>query len=177
MSAATTCTSAFGWLLWERFFTVNESRQTVETDTLWLSKNICALNFRKPRHLRKYCNNENFPIYGTYILRVLFLILFTAPFPLSLDTNRRGKLVALCGFVYRLVIISSRVYSLYIFLSWYLCHPQQSICIHTISPSYHMLCNTTGYTASHTVGIKKKFPSPVRTTGRVIPFRSRSVPV
>ena len=29
----------------------------------------------------------------------------------------------------------------------------------------------------YTVGIKKKFPSPVRTTGRVIPFRSRSVPV
>ena len=29
----------------------------------------------------------------------------------------------------------------------------------------------------HTVGIKKKFPSRVRTTGRVIPFRSRSVPV
>ena len=61
---ATTCTSAFGRLLWERFFTVNESRQTVETDTLWLS-NIRALNFRKPGHLRKYCNNENFPIYGT----------------------------------------------------------------------------------------------------------------
>ena len=42
---------------------MNESRQTVETDTLWLS-NIRALNFRKPGHLRKYCNNENFPIYG-----------------------------------------------------------------------------------------------------------------
>ena len=27
-------------------------------------QNICALNFRKPGHLRKYCNNENFPIYG-----------------------------------------------------------------------------------------------------------------
>ena len=67
VSAATTCTSAFGRLLWERFFTVNESRQTVETDTLWLS-NIRALNFRKPGHLRKYCNNENFPIYG--IIRV-----------------------------------------------------------------------------------------------------------
>ena len=40
---------------------MNESRQTVETDTLWLSKNICALNFRKPGHLRKYCNNEKFP--------------------------------------------------------------------------------------------------------------------
>ena len=26
---------------------------------------IRALNFRKPGHLRKYCNNENFPIYGT----------------------------------------------------------------------------------------------------------------
>ena len=63
VSAATTCTSAFGRLLWERFFTVNESQQTVETDTLWLS-NIHALNFRKPGHLRKYCNNENFPIYG-----------------------------------------------------------------------------------------------------------------
>ena len=25
---------------------------------------IRALNFRKPGHLRKYCNNENFPIYG-----------------------------------------------------------------------------------------------------------------
>ena len=36
VSAVTTCTSAFGRLLWERFFTVNESRQTVETDTLWL---------------------------------------------------------------------------------------------------------------------------------------------
>ena len=36
---------------------MNESRQTVETD-------IRALNFRKPGHLRKYCNNENFPIYG-----------------------------------------------------------------------------------------------------------------
>ena len=45
---------------------MNESRQTVETDTLWLS-NICALNFRKPGHLRKYCNNENFPIYGICI--------------------------------------------------------------------------------------------------------------
>ena len=43
---------------------MNESRQTVETDTLWLS-NIRALNFRKPGHLRKYCNNENFPIYGS----------------------------------------------------------------------------------------------------------------
>ena len=64
VSTATTCTSAFGRLLWERFFTVNESRQTVETDTLWLS-NIRALNFRKPGHLRKYCNNENFPIYGS----------------------------------------------------------------------------------------------------------------
>ena len=42
---------------------MNESRQTVETDTLWLS-NIRALNFRKPGHLRKYCNNKNFPIYG-----------------------------------------------------------------------------------------------------------------
>ena len=42
---------------------MNESRQTVETDTLWLS-NIRALNFRKPGHLRKYCNNETFPIYG-----------------------------------------------------------------------------------------------------------------
>ena len=42
---------------------MNESRQTVKTDTLWLS-NISALNFRKPGHLRKYCNNENFPIYG-----------------------------------------------------------------------------------------------------------------
>ena len=29
-------------------------------------KNIRALNFRKPGHLRKYCNNENFPIYGIY---------------------------------------------------------------------------------------------------------------
>ena len=29
----------------------------------------------------------------------------------------------------------------------------------------------------HTVGIKKKFPSPVRTTGRVIPFRSRLISV
>ena len=28
-----------------------------------------------------------------------------------------------------------------------------------------------------TVGVNKKFPSPVRTTGRAIPFRSRSVPV
>ena len=55
---------------------MNESRQTVETDTLWLSKrisnnsllkNILALNFRKPGHLRKYCNNENFPIYGIVI--------------------------------------------------------------------------------------------------------------
>ena len=27
-------------------------------------KNIRALNFRKPGHLRKYCNNEKFPIYG-----------------------------------------------------------------------------------------------------------------
>ena len=39
---------------------MNESRQTVETDTLWLS-NIRALNFRKPGHLRKYCNNKKFP--------------------------------------------------------------------------------------------------------------------
>ena len=56
---------------------MNESRQTVETDTLWLSKNIRALNFRKPGHLRKYCNNDNFPIYGTlkgyYYLRVQIL--------------------------------------------------------------------------------------------------------
>ena len=28
-----------------------------------------------------------------------------------------------------------------------------------------------------TVGVNKKFPSPVRTTGRAIPFRSRFVPV
>ena len=28
-----------------------------------------------------------------------------------------------------------------------------------------------------TVGVNKKFPSPVRTTGRAIPFHSRSVPV
>ena len=27
-------------------------------------KKFRALNFRKPGHLRKYCNNENFPIYG-----------------------------------------------------------------------------------------------------------------
>ena len=100
-----------------------------------------------------------------HVLRVLVLILFTAPFPLSLDTNRRGKLVALCGFVYRLVIISSRVYSLYIFLSWQLCHPQQSICVHTISPLYlyttcytppqaihhHMLYTTTCYTPPHAI--------------------------
>ena len=31
--------------------------------------------------------------------------------------------------------------------------------------------------AGRTVGINKKFPSPVRTTGRAIPFRSHSVPV
>ena len=46
---------------------MNESRQTVETDTLWLS-NIRALNFRKPGHLRKYCNNENFPICGNHVI-------------------------------------------------------------------------------------------------------------
>ena len=34
------------------------------------SRDIRALNFRKPGHLRKYCNNENFPIYG--ILHVLY---------------------------------------------------------------------------------------------------------
>ena len=31
--------------------------------------------------------------------------------------------------------------------------------------------------ARATVGVKKKFPSPVRTTGRVIPFRSRLISV
>ena len=31
--------------------------------------------------------------------------------------------------------------------------------------------------SSCTVGLKKKFPSPVRTTGRVIPFRSRLISV
>ena len=46
---------------------MNESRQTVETDIYAVAvKNIRALNFRKPGHLRKYCNNENFPIYGIY---------------------------------------------------------------------------------------------------------------
>ena len=79
VSAATTCTSAFGRLLWERFFTVNESRQTVETDTLWLS-NIRALNIRKPGHLRKYCNNENFPIYGIYPYS-LYLFFFWSSSP------------------------------------------------------------------------------------------------
>ena len=54
---------------------MNESRQTVETDTLWLS-NICALNFRKPGHLRKYCNNENFPIYGIYMEYVMLEVDF-----------------------------------------------------------------------------------------------------
>ena len=54
---------------------MNESRQTVETDTLWLS-NIRALNFRKPGHLRKYCNNENFPIYGISDVEVSFLNLY-----------------------------------------------------------------------------------------------------
>ena len=54
---------------------MNESRQTVETDTLWLSKNIRALNFRKPGHLRKYCNNENFPIYGNHICLLYCLVM------------------------------------------------------------------------------------------------------
>ena len=34
-------------------------------------KNICALNFRKPGHLRKYCNNENFPIYGNSLVELV----------------------------------------------------------------------------------------------------------
>ena len=55
---------------------MNESRQTVETDTLWLS-NIRALNFRKLGHLRKYCNNENFPIYGTCMRMRMFYNLMT----------------------------------------------------------------------------------------------------
>ena len=38
-----------------------------------LLKNIRALKFRKPGHLRKYCNNENFPIYG--ILKCVIIIL------------------------------------------------------------------------------------------------------
>ena len=40
------------------------------------------------------------------------------------------------------------------------------VCVH-VCPCVHVC----------TVGIKKKFPSPVRTTGRVIPFCSCSVPV
>ena len=60
---------------------MNESRQTVETDTLLL-KNIRALNFRKPGHLRKYCNNEKFPIYGSYIFFIIiifFIYIFFLP--------------------------------------------------------------------------------------------------
>ena len=38
-------------------------------------KNICALNFRKPGHLRKYCNNENFPIYGIpYAKKIILMV-------------------------------------------------------------------------------------------------------
>ena len=68
VSAVTTCTSAFGRLIWtaavgevlhcEREPTNSRDRYAVAI------KNIRALNFRKPGHLRKYCNNENFPIYG-----------------------------------------------------------------------------------------------------------------
>ena len=58
---------------------MNESRQTVETDTLWLS-NIRALNFRKPGHLRKYCNNENFPICGNYNSLQFIYILGSYPY-------------------------------------------------------------------------------------------------
>ena len=37
---ATMFTGTFGPLLWEKFFPVRDSRQTVETDTLWLSKRM-----------------------------------------------------------------------------------------------------------------------------------------
>ena len=38
VSEATTFTSTYGLLLWENFFPVNESRRTVEIDTLLPSK-------------------------------------------------------------------------------------------------------------------------------------------
>ena len=38
VSEATMFTSTYGLLLWENFFPVNKSRQTVEIDTLLLSK-------------------------------------------------------------------------------------------------------------------------------------------
>ena len=51
-------TAAVGEVLHcEREPTNSRDRYTVAV------KNIRALNFRKPGHLRKYCNNENFPIY------------------------------------------------------------------------------------------------------------------
>ena len=68
---------------------MNESRQTVETDTLWLSKNICALNFRKPGHLRKYCNNENFPIYGIYIYIYIYI-------NISATTAQKNRYIIVC---------------------------------------------------------------------------------
>ena len=55
-----------------------EREPTNSRDTLWLS-NIRALNVRKPGHLRKYCKNENFPIYGIllfYYNYMFFLFFF-----------------------------------------------------------------------------------------------------
>ena len=48
----------------EREPTNSRDRYAVAVKKNSLLKNIPALNFRRPGYLRKYCNNENFPIYG-----------------------------------------------------------------------------------------------------------------
>ena len=52
-------------------------------------QNICALNFRKPGHLRKYCNNENFPIYGIIQPTVVSFVMILK--------NPKTTFVILCG--------------------------------------------------------------------------------
>ena len=60
-------TAAVGEVLHcEREPTNSRDRYAVAVKNNSLLKNIRALNFRKPGHLRKYCNNENFPIYGFF---------------------------------------------------------------------------------------------------------------
>ena len=66
---AITFTGTFGPLLWEKFYPVRGSQQTVEIDTL--VKKFRALNFRGLGQQRNFFNNENFPIYGIYTIIII----------------------------------------------------------------------------------------------------------
>ena len=55
-------------------------------------KNIRALNFRKPGHLRKYCNNENFSIYGSSVYTYLNSSVYTYDNYLNSGKTRDGLL-------------------------------------------------------------------------------------